>query len=76
VLEVELRRLDQLQAAVSDAAAKGDPDAIRSSLQIMKLRGRYLGLFSDGKGGGQHVHLDVGTSGSREPLQIVFCRSP
>ena len=31
-LELELQRLDQLQAAVSAAAAKGDTDAIKATL--------------------------------------------
>lgn len=56
-LELELQRLDQLQAAVSAAAAKGDVDAIKSTLSIMRLRGRYLGLLPDGRQGGVNVNI-------------------
>src|SRR5262249_25413487 len=67
----ELQRLDEMQSAVSDAATKGDNAAIETTLKIMRMRGRYLNLFADGKGGGVHV-----ATGPREPMQVVFVKSP
>jgi len=73
VLAQELQRLDEMQSAVSDAATKGDNAAIETTLKIMRMRGRYLNLFADGKGGGVHVNV---ATGPREPMQVVFVKSP
>src|SRR5262249_4411924 len=73
VLAQELQRLDEMQAAVAPAATKGDTPAIETTLKIMRLRGRYLNLFADGKGGGVQVNV---ATGPREPMQVVFVRSP
>src|SRR5262249_27074384 len=72
-LNLSSRDLDQMQAAVSDAATKGDTNAIETQLKIMRMRGRYLGLFADSKGGGVHVNV---ATGSGEPLKIEFVKSP
>src|SRR5262249_406130 len=73
VLAQELQRLDEMQSAVSDAATKGDNAAIETTLKIMRMRGRYLNLFGDGKGGG--VRVTVAT-GPRAPMRVVFEKSP
>src|SRR5262249_11178540 len=73
VLAQELQRFDETQSAVSPAATKGDNAAIETTLKIMRMRGRYLNLFADSKGGGVHVNV---ATGPREPLQVVFRRSP
>ena len=73
VLAQELQRLDEMQSAVSDAASAGDTTAIETTLKIMRMRGRYLNLFADSKGGGVHVNV---ATGPREPMQVVFVKSP
>ncbi len=71
VLQLELQRLDQLQSAVSAAAAKGDTDAIETTLKIMRTRARYLGLFADGKQPAA-VNLNVGANAEAVGIQVCF----
>src|SRR5262249_37303558 len=37
------------------------------------MRGRYLNLFADSKGGGVQVNV---ATGPREPMKVAFVRSP
>jgi hypothetical protein len=73
VLQLELQRLDQLQGAVSDAAHKGDTDAIKATLSIMRMRGRYLGLIVDGKNPG--VNVSIGTDDRGYEITVIGVRS-
>ena len=73
VLAQELQKLDTMEAAVAPAAAKGDTTAIETNLKIMRMRGRYLNLFADGKGGGVQVNVATGPA---KGLEVVFRRSP
>jgi len=58
VLQMELQRLDMMQAAVYRNAEDGDIHAQEAVLKIMHQRARYLGLYPDtGKGGGVHVNI-------------------
>jgi hypothetical protein len=72
VLQMELQRLDMMQAAVYRDADTGDIPAQEAVLKIMHQRARYLGLYPDSKGGG--VHVNIGTSGNAEDtgIQVVF----
>src|SRR5262249_46993324 len=54
-------------------ALKGDTAAIETTLKIMRMRGRYLNLFAEGKGGGVQVNV---ATGPREPMKVVFVKSP
>jgi hypothetical protein len=70
-LQLELQRLDQLQSAVSAAAAKGDTDAIETILRIMRMRGRYLGLFPDGKHPAA-LNLNIGANAETAGIDVRF----
>lgn len=58
VRQLELRRLDDLQLALSAAVRRGDPQAIRTALLVMERRSKYLGIDAakkseiSGPGGG------------------------
>jgi hypothetical protein len=78
VLKAELLKLDAMATGVYENAVHGDTMAIDAMLSIMRMRGRYLGLFPDGKGGGVHVNI----GGSAEVLnaedtgiQVEFIRA-
>jgi len=44
IREMELQRLDEMQAGLWDMAIKGDGAAVEHVLNIMKMRAKYLGL--------------------------------
>jgi hypothetical protein len=44
LLEVELARLDKLQATLAPHAANGDPQSVALVLKIQERRAKYLGL--------------------------------
>jgi hypothetical protein len=51
VLDIEMRRLDALQAAVWPAAMEGDTKAVDSVLRVMGHRAKLLGLELIAQGG-------------------------
>jgi len=76
VLELEMYRLDALQAAFFRNAVDGDVAAADMVLKIMNRRALYLGLNAEtNKGGG--VHVNIGNN-SIEPgaeqlgIQVTF----
>ena len=73
VLQMELQRLDMMQAAVYRKAEDGDIHAQEAVLRIMHARARYLGLYPDAKGGGVHVNIGSSTA-EDEGIQVVFVR--
>ena len=74
VLQMELQRLDTMQAAVFRNAEDGDIPSQEAVLRIMALRARYLGLFPD-KGGGVHVNIGTGPNAETEGIQVEFVRA-
>ena len=74
VLQMELQRLDMMQAAVYRNAEDGDIPSQEAVLRIMALRARYLGLFPD-KGGGVHVNIGTGPNAETEGIQVEFVRA-
>ena len=75
VLQMELQRLDMMQAAVYRNAENGDIPAQEAVLKIMHQRARYLGLYPDnGKGSGVHVNIGgpVGESAEDTGIQVTF----
>ena len=72
VLQMELQRLDMMQAAVYPE--DGDIPSQEAVLRIMALRARYLGLFPD-KGGGVHVNIGTGPNAETEGIQVEFVRA-
>jgi hypothetical protein len=74
ILQMEMQRLDMMQAAVYRDAENGDIPAQEAVLRIMNARARYLGLYPDnGKGGG--VNISIGASGPNAEdtgIQVVF----
>jgi hypothetical protein len=71
VLKAELLKLDAMATGVYENAIHGEPAAIDAMLSIMRLRGRYLGLFPDGKGGGVNINIATGTA-EDTGIQVVF----
>lgn len=51
VLDIEMRRLDALQAAIWPAAMEGDTKAVDSVLRVMGHRSKLLGLELIAQGG-------------------------
>ncbi len=49
VLNIELQRLDAMQAAIMPKALKGDRAAIETVLKLQERRSKYLGLDAAGK---------------------------
>ena len=74
VLQMELQRLDMMQAAVYRNAEDGDIHAQEAVLKIMHQRARYLGLYPDSKGGGVHVNIGTGPNAESEGIQVEFVR--
>lgn len=58
IIDVELKRLDQMAIGLSRAANNGDPPAVAAALRVMERRAFYLGLDAptkvehSGPGGG------------------------
>ena len=73
VLQMELQRLDMMQAAVYRNAEDGDIHAQEAVLKIMHQRARYLGLYPDsGKGGGMHVNIGTGSNAEDTGIEVHF----
>jgi DNA-binding CsgD family transcriptional regulator len=79
VLQMEMQRLDMMQAAIYRNAEDGDIPAQEAVLKIMHQRARYLGLYPDNGKGGGHVQLNFGGDPSapnaeNEGIQVTFVR--
>ena len=75
VLQMELQRLDMMQAAVYRNAEDGDIHAQEAVLKIMHQRARYLGLYPDSGKGGVHVNIGTGPNAETEGIQVEFVRA-
>src|SRR5262249_37549315 len=71
VLAQELLKLDAMATGVYENAIHGEPTAIDAMLSIMRLRGRYLGLFPDGKHPGVNINIG-GPTAEAEGIQVHF----
>ena len=79
VLQLELERLDQMQASVYEHAASGDIAAIEVCLKIQNQRAKLLGLYpTDGKH--PSLHVNVGGNSAAVPnaedvgIEVTFVR--
>jgi hypothetical protein len=76
VLQMEMQRLDLMQAAVYRNAEDGDIPSQEAVLKIMHQRARYCGLYPDsGKGGGVHFNIGAnptGPSAEDTGIQVTF----
>jgi hypothetical protein len=77
VLQLELERLDQMQASVYEHAASGDIAAIEVCLKIQNQRAKLLGLYpTDGRH--PSLHVNVGGNDATLPnaedvgIQVTF----
>jgi hypothetical protein len=68
VLELELRRLDDLQSGIYVDAVEGDPVSIRLYLDIRDRRAKLLGLYPKEP----QVHLNVPVADQPELMRIEF----
>jgi hypothetical protein len=78
VLQMELQRVDMMQASVYRNAEDGDIHAQEAVLKIMHQRARYLGLYPDsGKGAGVHVNIGgdpAAPNAETEGVVVTFVR--
>jgi hypothetical protein len=78
VWDIEMHRLDAMQAAIQGAASDGDIPAIKACLEIMHHRDRLCGLFPDshGSGGNNLININVGNKANDEAncLRVVFVK--
>jgi hypothetical protein len=79
VLQMELQRLDMMQASIYRNAEDGDIHAQEAVLKIMHQRARYLGLYPDSSKGGGHVHLNFdgdpsAPNAENEGIVVTFVR--
>jgi hypothetical protein len=61
VFEMELARLDAMQASIQLNATDGDIGSITTCLKIMEHRERLLGLFPSGSGSHPFVNVNIGS---------------
>lgn len=71
VLELELERLDALQASVWEGALKGDVNAAGVVLKVMDRRCRLLGLYPDSRQG--RTASPCPTPVLVDPAELVAC---
>jgi hypothetical protein len=75
VLQMELQRLDMMQASVYRDAENGDIHAQEAVLKIMHQRARYLGLYPDSGKGGVHVNIGTGSPSAEDTgIEVHFVR--
>jgi hypothetical protein len=77
VLQLELERLDQMQASVYEQAASGDIAAIEVCLKIQNQRAKLLGLYPDGRHPSLHVNVggnNAVPSAEDVGIQVTFVR--
>ena len=67
-MELELRRLDDLQSGIYVNALEGDPVSIRLYLDISDRRAKLLGLYPKEP----QVHLNVPVADQPELMRIEF----
>ena len=68
VLELELRRLDDLQSGIYADAIEGDPVSIRLYLDIADRRAKLLGLYPKEP----QVHLSIPVADQPDRMRIEF----
>jgi hypothetical protein len=79
VLQMEMQRLDLMQASIYRNAEDGDIPSQEAVLRIMHQRAGYCGLYPSDKNGGQHVHFNLGgdpaSNAEDTGIQVEFIRA-
>jgi hypothetical protein len=72
VLTMELRRLDDMQTGVYEAATNGDPVAVHAMLRIIDARARLLGLYPRNGEASMLMHIGADGQPDRPAIAITF----